>query len=262
MAPKKALVQRWREEPSRSITAQIDKMLCDYAEAIRQLTSKAVQENDSFSIPKEWLPPFSTQWIFDLLTDLPFRDEVPNGRDLRGIPSICGNDDWDFEDTDFSFLTEDFVRFRESKLDGAVFDGAKARFEFFRGTLRDVRFRKVRFLEGTFFGLDGVNSCDFSAARLREVHFSEGADLRGSSFAGADLTWAILSKCDLRECDFRGATLCNAYIQEAIIDKTTDFRGANLRELHWQDRRDKAGNLFKRASDWRQGTYDSTTLQD
>ena len=105
-------------------------------------------------------------------------------------------------------------------------------------------------------------ACDFSGAWLKHAHFYDGRDLRGTSFAGADLTWAILTRCDLRGCNFRGATLSFAYIQEARIDRSTDFRGANLTGLHWQDRKDNSGGLLDRASDWRQGTYDSSTIHD
>jgi uncharacterized protein YjbI with pentapeptide repeats len=97
---------------------------------------------------------------------------------------------------------------------------------------------------------------------MNKASFIGGVNLRGSSFAGANLTWANLAQCDLRGCDFRGAMVSNAAIQEAIIDKTTDFRGANLLGLSWQDRFDVSGKLFKRGSDWRLGTYDSTTMHD
>jgi len=89
-----------------------------------------------------------------------------------------------------------------------------------------------------------------------------GANLQGSSFVEADLTWANLTGCDLRGCDFGGANLANAAIQESIIDNTTNFRGANLVGLSWRDRHDNFGRLFQHGSDWRRGRYDSTTSHD
>jgi uncharacterized protein YjbI with pentapeptide repeats len=264
MASKKALISRWDDEPGKSIVARIAQLLVAYEDATRPLEWKAYEATGLYLIPKESLPPFDTQSIFDLLSELPHRDEVANGRDLRGMDSMVGHEDWDFCDTDFSFLNRGYSRFFESKLDRAVFDGSQGRFDFMRGTLHKVSIREVNFTWGRPGSFIGSNccECDFTGAQLKQTLFCEGADLRGSCFAGADLTWAQLIGCDLRACDFRGATLANTYIQETIIDKSTDFRGANLIGLRWQERRDKYGNLHKRGSDWRQGTSDGTTLHD
>src|SRR5262249_10878280 len=104
--------------------------------------------------------------------------------------------------------------------------------------------------------------CDFTKAKMKKALFLGNANLQGSLFVEADLSWANLTGCDLRGCDFRGANLANAAVQESIIDKTTDFRGANLFGLSWRDRHDNSGKLFKRGSDWRQGKHDSTTTHD
>jgi uncharacterized protein YjbI with pentapeptide repeats len=265
VATKKALINRWLEEPGSSIHSRITQLLVEYYEAMRPLEMKAYEATGRFLIPKEWLPPFDTQSIFDLLADLPHREEISNGRDLRGMSSMAGHEGWDFSDTDFSFLSGGYSRFFESNLDRAIFDGSQGRFDFMRGTLRNVKFRKVKFKgsthTGSFIG-SNCSECDFTGAHMKRVYFLEGMCLQGSVFAGANLDWAIMTQCDLRGCDFRGAILSNAYIQEAMIDKTTDFRGANLVGLHWQDRYDKSSNLHKRGSDWRQGTYDGTTLYD
>lgn len=265
MATKKALINRWHEEPGKSIDAGITKLVADYNEAFRPLEQKAYLETGSCLVPKESLPPFDTNSIFDLLRDLPYREEVANGRDLRGMESMVGHEYWDLSDTDLSFLTRGYSRFFESKLDRAIFDGSQGRFDFMRGTLHKVSFKKVKFTGGSRTGsFIGSNccECDFSGAQLKRTFFLKGINLQGSCFAGADLTWAIMTGCDLRGCDFRGATLADTYIQETIIDKTTDFRGANLVGLRWQERRDKFGNLHEQGSDWRQGMYDGTTLHD
>jgi uncharacterized protein YjbI with pentapeptide repeats len=262
VATKKLLVNRWLEEPGRATASRIQQIMLDYAEVLRPLERKAYEETGLYLIPHEWLPPFDTKSIFDLLEQLPFRDEVANGRDLRGIPSIGGGQGWDFSNTDFSFLPGTAgYGFSECNLDGAIFDNGKGEFNFTRGVLHKVRFRKVHYKRGVFFGCDCLE-CDFAGAYMKKAHFLANADLRGSSFAKANLSWASLANCDLRGCDFRGATLSGAAIQESTIDKTTDFRGANLVGLSWQDRRDNNGNLFKHGSDWRKGTYDSTTMHD
>jgi uncharacterized protein YjbI with pentapeptide repeats len=266
VATKKQLLHRWLEEPGRTIASQIRQILVDTAETLRVVADRAHEATGLYIIPKEWLPPFDTKAIFDLLNGLPHRSEIANGRDLRGIPSIGGRNEWDLIETDFSFLPgiEEHT-FTECHLDGAVFDGSQGDFNFLRCPLRKVRFRKVHFRParhtGGFCGGDCIE-CDFSNARMKKAHFMEHSDLRGTSFVGADLRWALMARCDLRGCGFRGAMLSGASIQESIIDKTTDFRGANLVGLSWQDRRDNAGNLFRRGSDWRQGTYDSSTIHD
>ena len=107
MATKKQLVNRWLDEPGRSIAARIRQMILDYAELLRPLSEKAYEVTGLYFIPTEWLPPFDAMSIFDLLAGLPFHDEIANGRDLRGIPCIGGCEEWDFSDTNFSFLPAD-----------------------------------------------------------------------------------------------------------------------------------------------------------
>ena len=265
MATKKDLIQRWQEEPGRTIADCITKTIAEYSAVLRPLEFKAYELTGLYRIRPEWLPPFSTDTIFELLIELPHRSEIANGRDLRGIESAAGLDGFDFAHTDFSYLQKhDHTFYHSCILEGAIFDGGRGRFQFFcplhKVSLRKANFIGTQFTSG-FFGVDCVD-CDFSGAKMKKAHFHDGSDLRGSSFAGANMSWAILTRCDLRGCDFRGANLENAYIQESNIDKTTDFRGANLSNLHWDDRRDNKGNIFERASDWRRGTYDSTTVHD
>src|SRR5262249_26294636 len=162
--------------------------------------------------------------------------------DLRGLVSIGGSPEWDLRDTDFSYLPKtEGHSFVECHLEGAVFDGSDGDFNFLRCPLRKVRFRSVHFRpthhRGGFCGGDCID-CDFGNAKMKKATFLGNANLKGSSFVEADLTWANFTGCDLRGCDFRGANLANAAIQESIIDNTTDFRGANLVGLSWQDRND------------------------
>lgn len=270
MATKKQLINRWLEEPGRTIVGRIRQMLLDYADSLGSLGRKAFEATGLYQIPKEWLPAFDTKEIFAALDGLPYRDEIPNGRDLRGIPSIGGNEGWDFSNADFSFLPGDEgYSFCKCNLDAAIFDGSKGEFGFQNCSLRGTRFRKVRFVNRISFGGRQLQ-CDFTKAEMTRARFIWttngrdllGMDLRGSSFDAANLKNAGLSRCDLRECRFVNANLSGASIQEAIVDKSTDFRGANLKDLWWQERRDNSGHLFLRATDWRQGTYDSTTIHD
>jgi len=263
VATKKQLLNRWLEEPGRTIAARIREILIDYADKLIPLGWKAHEQTGLYIIPREWLPHFDTKVIFDLLAQLPFRDEVANGRDLRGLASIGGCPEWDLRNTDFSYLPKtEGHRFDECYLDGSIFDASDGDFDFLRCPLRKVRFRKVHFRPTRFRGgfcAGDCLECDFSNAKMKKATFLGNANLQGSVFVEADLTWANLTGCDLRSCDFRGANLANAAIDESIIDSTTDFRGANLVGLSW---RDNSGKLFKRGSDWRRGKHDSSTTHD
>jgi hypothetical protein len=181
VATKKQLLNRWLIEPGRSIAARIRSILIDYAEALRPLEMKAREMTGLYIIPKEWLPPFDTKVIFDLLAELPYRDEIANGRDLRGTPSIGGNQEWDLTNTDFSYLPKtEGHSFSECRLDGAIFDESDGDFEFLRCPLRRVRFRKVHFrptrYRGGFCGCHCIE-CDFTNAKMKKATFLGNADL-------------------------------------------------------------------------------------
>jgi uncharacterized protein YjbI with pentapeptide repeats len=274
MATKKQLVNRWLVEPGLSMAARIGQFLLRHADVMGRLEREAFAETGLYLIPSHRRPVFDTKQIFDMIEGLPFRDEIPNGRDLRGIPSIGGREGGDFQRTDFSHLPGTAgYGFIECNLDGAVFDDSKGEFDFRNCSLCGTQFRKVHFVHRVWFYGSRIQ-CDFTGAKLKQASFSgptngslnprdrKGIDLRASSFTGAGLKNADLVRCDLRHCRFRDADLTGASIQEAIIDNTTDFRGANLSKLWWQERRDNYGKLFLQASDWRQGIYDSTTIHD
>jgi hypothetical protein len=179
MATKKQLVTRWLEEPGRTIAARIRQMLIDYAELMIPLSWKAREVTGRYHIPKEWLPPFDTKSIFSLLEGLPFRDEIANGKDLRGLPSIGGREGWDFSNTDFSFLPGDEgYDFHKCNLDGAVFDGGRGEFTFSTESLHRTRFRKVYFRASSLCGVSfwgNCLQCDFSeAVKKNQLHGKRG----------------------------------------------------------------------------------------
>src|SRR5262249_6001142 len=153
VAIKKQLVNRWLEEPGRSIAARIRAILIDYSDKVRPLEWKAYEETGLYIIPREWLPHFDTGVIFDQLAGLPFRDEVANGRDLRGLVSFGGDSEWDLRNTDFSYLPKtEGHSFAECYLDGSIFDGSDGYFNFIRCPLRRVRFKNVHFRPTRYAG--------------------------------------------------------------------------------------------------------------
>lgn len=85
VATKKQLLNRWLEEPGHSIAARIRSILIDYAELLGPLQWKAHEQTGLYLIPKEWLPPFDTKEIFDLLEGLPRRSSQRAGPPRSGF---------------------------------------------------------------------------------------------------------------------------------------------------------------------------------
>jgi uncharacterized protein YjbI with pentapeptide repeats len=100
--------------------------------------------------------------------------------------------------------------------------------------------------KGAFFGNAIVNGARFSSAQLRHstwtgaeagfAHFGKtnlresfwmGATAKGAIFAGAHLEWADFSHADIREADFSHANLTRANLH-AVRDSSALFIGANL----------------------------------
>jgi uncharacterized protein YjbI with pentapeptide repeats len=107
-------------------------------------------------------------------------------------------------------------------------------------------------------GRSRFDRCDFTGADLRSADLAE-SDLRGSIFRDANLEAADLQKCDLRGCDLRGAKLDRVLFNNAVVDATTDLRGASLLGLYNEEIRGNAGQLVAPFTDWRGATWDETT---
>jgi uncharacterized protein YjbI with pentapeptide repeats len=268
MASKKQLIERWKMEPWKGILKNIFDKVVKWADIRGRISQRAYEQTGLYLIPPEQEPPFDTiKEIFEPLSGLPYHDEVLSNRDLRGSPFECGGFGWDLRETDFSYLTpEQGHDFHHSLLDNAKFDGSKGEFAF-HGKYTRVSFRKVHFhattLKGTFFS-GSFRSCDFSHAIIKKAYFHDKAELRDCSFAEANLTWANFMGCDLRGCDFRGANLSNAIISGAVLDKNTDFRGANLTGLRCEKTKvvNRVEEIDYPAVDWRIANFDGSTIHD
>src|SRR5262249_10192029 len=105
-----------------------------------------------------------------------------------------------------------------------------------------VSFRHSVFDRGVSLSDETISGCSFDHARLHGVKFYN-SDLRTTTFVGAKMRFAELSGADLRGCDFRLADLGNAHLPGAVIDETTDFRGANLTDAFTSEIRDNSGKL-------------------
>jgi uncharacterized protein YjbI with pentapeptide repeats len=227
------VVERWKAEPGKRIIQQVSRFL----------------ENCSSFGHRH-----VSQEVLTILEGLPYRDEVSNGRDLRGIDLaiVC---QMDFNEFDFSFARlTNFVKcsfvntkFTHADLHGVhptCIDGAS----FCSAKLRQCSIESI-----------SARACNFESADLFRGSFV-GADLGDSSFHSAKCKGACFVRANLRGCDFRKADLTDAIIGETLLDKSTDFRGACLINIQGQDRIDRAGNVLFKGTDWRQGTWDAATL--
>jgi len=191
--------------------------------------------------------------LLPLLEGLPFREEVPGGRDLRGIPG-CFWREVSVAGFDFSHATA--VELIDCDASGARFD--EAEFHGLLGkTLANASFKKARLKR---CGLNGAlaRNATFDDAKLLSCNLDD-ADLQGASFRGADCKGSVFLRTNLLGCNFGGAGLEEAVWLEVRLDKTTDLRGARLVNIYNQDHFDNRGNLVNRGTDWRLATYDDTT---
>src|SRR5438094_334613 len=98
------LVDRWNVEPGKTVLQRV------------------------YAFSEECAKPdhgHTSQELVKLLDGLPFRDEVPNGRDLRGI-NLGNIYQLDFREFDFSYADVGWLyqcNFSHTRLDGARIDG-------------------------------------------------------------------------------------------------------------------------------------------
>lgn len=231
-ATKRELVARWSQEPGKSILEQIHKLCFQLQMPGHGHTS---------------------QEIYAMLNGLPLREEVPNGRDLRGAALGGGVHELDFSECDFSFARIQ-MNFVNCNLSRAKFDEANIGGNTILKQLNGASFRKAS-LRSCFFQNAQAQGCNFESAVLTGASF-EGADLTGSSFQEANCKRAKFLRANLIACNFQRAQLDEAVFQEVTLDKTTDLRGASLTNLYDKDHRDIAGNLVARGTDWHLATHD------
>src|SRR6478736_10264646 len=89
MSTKTQLRNRWAVEPGRTIREKI----------LAQV------------VPHTRTVPLKSLVLYELLDSLPFREEVPNGRDFRGSDCVGGRE-LDLSDADFSYASHvgSFIR--------------------------------------------------------------------------------------------------------------------------------------------------------
>jgi uncharacterized protein YjbI with pentapeptide repeats len=238
MATRNELINRWKQEPWSTVDRKLYESIVEYSNR-----------------PAESPPP-DLDALFDLLDGLPYREEVPSGRDLRAS-SVPGARGLDLHDTDFSYCAG-IASFRDCDLSRARLDQIRGEINRLRGQFVETSFRKAK-IGKAWLSDSRFDQCRFDGADLRSANFRR-SDLRGSSFREANCGFADFLDCDVRGCDFRGADLANALFRNVKIDETTDLRGANLIALQADAHYDFAGQLVSPATDWRVARWDETTL--
>ena len=235
MTTKRSLINRWKTESGQKLLERV-KMFFYESSTIRHGNN--------------------TEELRLLLHDLPYCNEVVNGKDLRGVILSGGVMDLNFAGWDFSYATLD-MNLIQCNLIGACFKEA-----FCSGIisqyLDNANFQNANLKKCFMEGVIAKNCC-FDYANLQKVNFSK-SDLSGSSFINANAKEATFFSTNILSCNFRNAILDQATICSTILDKTVDFRGTSLIELDDKDWLDNKGNLIATAIDWRQANHDATTI--
>lgn len=222
------LRKRWKEEPGITILEEI---------------------RDFFDKDGDAQKPLA-----EILNGLPYREEVPGGKDLRAV-SFLSTRELDLQGYDFSYAQIHALYLCRL---------SHTRFDFCRGisslssVLNHSSFVKAK-LRTCYFTNSAIQEACFKEADLRQAKFTN-TNLRGSSFENATCNETSFYGANLIGCNFKGADLTGAFFSGAIMDKSTDFRGANLMNACFEEHRDYAGNLLAKGVDPRSALYDQHTV--
>lgn len=181
--------------------------------------------------------------LFQLLSSLPNRHEVDNGRDFRGLNMAACEIDLSF----CNFAHGQISSFYSCNLEGSIFDCCVAERATFHCNMTSCSFLRTK-LQSCYFDDSTVVGCDFSHAHLRGCSF-QNANLRGSQFLFADCRQVTFAGADLTGCNFSGANLEEAVFCDVVLDKSTDFRGANISNVITTDWLDSCGNATRKGTD-------------
>lgn len=234
MATKRALIKRWTEPPGKEIEDKVN----DFLRSLRNPGHGRHADE-----------------MLQILKGLPYQEEVPGGRDLRGA-ALANITQLDLREWDLSFL-QSCGHFFDCNLAGVRFDEARIPGVGVRSNLTGASFRKAA-LKGVFFSDTIARRAVFDGAKLTDASF-QSSDLAGASFRNADCKGANFVGANLIGCDFRGAKLEEVVFQSATLDGTTDFRGASLKNAYYKDHFDNSGRLIGRGVDLRKAMHDETT---
>lgn len=130
----------------------------------------------------------------------------------------------------------------------AVVDTGLSGATFTQATLRQCNLRGIE-LDGADFSLATLQRCDLSEANLAGANLVRAkadeslfirTDLTGARLEQADLMNTLLHKARLLHADLRGANLFRADLARALLDDTTDTRGAYVAMANTHPRADRS----------------------
>lgn len=224
---------RWMQEPGKSIL-----------EAIRELSQS------------EKAPTGIQSQLLLLLQDLPYSQEIPESKDLRGVPLVWRNSGVDFHGYDFSYSDLAFYA-SHCNLQHARFDYATVG-DLAQNDLSHARFFKTD-MRRCFLEKVTAHFCNFEHAQLALANLKDG-DFRHSSFVATKCNGTVFCGARLEHCNFQQAKLEHAVLAGSHFDHTTDFRGASLKGAYLEEHRDIYGNLVAAGVDWKTALHDETTI--
>jgi len=241
MATRKQLTERWASSDGLRINQQID----DY-----------LSEEDRYFCEHKH-PHGQSSDIAEILKGLPYVEEIPGGLDMRGI-SIWNNvRKFDFSGWDFSLAA------MQLSMPNCIFIGSRFDRTTNSGSMSGSQYRDSYLGGANFSGVIAQRvvaiNCCFDNASLRAVRFDD-ADLSGCSFVNAKCQRANFAGADLRGCNFQGANLDGTVLVGGKIDKTTNLSGASLINVNYEAGYNDDGSPAWAENDWRQATYDDTTI--
>lgn len=224
-ATRAQLVARWRDDPWQSVESRILEMAIVTAEEQTAARLDYYATSGSNRVPEGVLPRLDMDEIFGLLEGIPFRNEVPSGRDLRGS-YFPGALEVDLSNVDFSHC-RDMGTLLGCDLTDARLDGLRrAPYQ-----LQGDRFLRTSFrganLRHTWMTCSRYERCVFDGANLEGAHANDTC-FKESSFRRARLAGIDLRGADLRGCDFSWADLTGALLSGARIDASTRLKDAVL----------------------------------
>lgn len=181
--------------------------------------------------------------LFELLEGLPFREEVPNGQDFRGMSFAAREMDLTF--SNFSYGKISYLYF--CILDNSIFDGCIGERASFHSSLASCSFVGAK-LRSCYFDDSNASDCNFSHARLSGCSFQK-ANLRGARFCDADCRAATFANANLIGCDFSRVNLEGAVFCDVILDNSTNFRDAKMENVITKNWYDSQGILLRKGTD-------------
>jgi uncharacterized protein YjbI with pentapeptide repeats len=236
MATKKQLIDRWKTEPWNRVNQQIENWIIEQAS-------------------KEWCNS-NIKEIFLLLEGLPYRDELENGKDLRGS-AFSGAMKIDLRKIDFSYCPN-IYGFDNCNLTNSRLDYISGNVERLQGQFKNVSFIGSK-LSKTWMSHSKFINCDFSKANLNNAKMHQSV-FRSCNFQGAKLNNADLQNSDIRGCNFNEADLSYVMFRGIKLNKTTNLIGANLSNIIDEDQFDFNGKIVIRGTNYREATFNKTTI--